>query len=214
MPGHKPSRGNIEIAPDVYFRRRWFGTLAGCCVALVGCRQEMADQPRYESLEPSTFFADGASARQLVQGTVARGHKRIDRHLYEGRVDGEWASEFPFAVTHDVLERGQQRFNIFCAPCHDRTGSGQGIVVERGYPRPPDFTIGRLRDAPVGHFFDVITNGYRLMPPYAAQVPPRDRWAIVGYIRALQLSRHATLDDVPTNERARLQESSLEGGAR
>jgi mono/diheme cytochrome c family protein len=111
---------------------------------------------------------------------------------------------FPFAVTKEIVERGQQRFNVYCAPCHDRTGSGEGMIVKRGYAKPPSYHIDRLRQAPDGHFYDVITSGFGAMPDYAAQIPPRDRWAIVAYIRALQLSQNATVNDVPAGQRANL----------
>ncbi len=170
----------------------------------VGCRQDMAEQPRYDPLEASTFFADGQSARPLPPGTVARGYLREDTELYTGKSGKDFTNTFPFPVTRTVLERGQERYNIFCSPCHDRTGSGNGMIVRRGYTPPPSFHQDRLREAPVGYFFDVITNGFGAMPDYAAQIPPRDRWAIVAYIRALQLSQHATLEDVPAEERAKL----------
>src|SRR5262249_36907321 len=124
-------------------------------------------------------------------GAVARGHLQIDEHLFRGRVGTELATTFPFAIDEAGLRHGQERYDIFCAPCHDRTGGGRGMVVERGFPAPPAFTEQRLRDAPVGHFFEVMTNGYRIMPSYAEQVPPQDRWEIAAYLRVLQLSQHA-----------------------
>lgn len=161
-------------------------------------------QPRYHTLDPSPFFADGRSARPLVEGTVPRGHLRIDELMYTGKVNGKDADVFPFPITRAVLERGQQRFNIFCTPCHDRTGNGNGMIVQRGFRHPPSYHIDRLRKAPVGHFFDVITNGFGAMYSFASRIPPKDRWAIVAYIRALQLSEGATLADVPAAERAQL----------
>ncbi len=180
------------------------GYLALCLSIMAGCTQQMSDQPRYKPLEASTFFEDGRSSRPLVPGTVARGHLRADAHFYTGKSDGSAVDTFPFAVTHEVLERGQERFDIFCAPCHGRLGNGQGMVVRRGFTAPPSFHIDRLRDAPVGHFFDVITTGFGAMADYSAQVAPRDRWAIVAYIRALQLSQHAAFADVPSEERHHL----------
>lgn len=174
---------------------------------LAGCRQDMHDQPRHEPLEPSTFFEDGRSARPPVPETVARGHLRDDEHLYAGKSGGAPADALPFPVTRAVLKRGQERYDIFCAPCHDRVGTGQGMVVRRGYTRPSSFHVERLRQAPVGYFFHAITNGFGVMPGYAAQVPVQDRWAIVAYIRALQLSQRAALADVPARERSRLQDS-------
>ncbi|MFQ5960601.1 MAG: c-type cytochrome [Candidatus Methylomirabilales bacterium] len=170
----------------------------------VGCRQDMHDQPRHEPLEASTFFEDGRSSRPLVPDTVARGHLQADEHLYTGKSGKAHASTFPFPVTREIFERGKERYNIFCSPCHDRVGTGQGMVVRRGYTRPSSFHTDRLRQAPVGYFFDAMTNGFGVMPDYAAQVAVRDRWAIVAYIRALQLSQRATVADVPAEERSQL----------
>ncbi len=176
-----------------------------CCgAALAGCRLDMQVQPKYNPYEPSTFFDDGRSARQPVPGTVARGQLRIDDHLYKGKVDGKDAVEFPFPITANDILRGQQRFNIYCSPCHDYTGSGRGMIVQRGFPQPPSFHIDRLRQAPVGHFFDVMTNGFGAMYSYATRVTPEDRWRIAAYIRALQLSQHATPADAPGDEREKL----------
>ena len=170
----------------------------------VACRQDMHDQPKYIPLRESAFFADHRSARPLVAGTVARGQLHEDPLLYAGKVNGADATIFPFPIDEQVMARGQERFNIYCSPCHGRTGRGDGMVVRRGYRQPPTYHQDRLRDAPVGHFFDVMTNGFGAMPDYAAQVPPADRWAIAAYIRALQLSEHATVGDVPAGERSRL----------
>lgn len=170
-----------------------------------GCVQEMADQARYEALEASELFADGRSSRPVVDGTVARGQLRLDEHRHSGRVDGEPAETFPMEIDRQVLERGQERFEIFCTPCHGRVGNGDGVVVQRGFRRPASLHVPRLREAAPGYYFDVITNGFGAMSNYAAQVPVDDRWAIVAYIRALQLSQNATLDDVPADERQRLE---------
>jgi mono/diheme cytochrome c family protein len=178
--------------------------VASLSAALAGCRQDMHDQPRYRPLSASSFFEGGGSARPLVAGTVARGELRTDSLLYTGMVGGEPATMFPFPVTAEVMARGRERFDIFCSPCHGRTGQGDGMIVRRGFRRPPTYHSDRLREAPIGHFFDVMTNGFGAMPPYAAQVPVRDRWAIAAYLRALQLSEHATLDDVPDGDRAAL----------
>lgn len=178
---------------------------AFCLLLLVACRQQMAEQPSYRPLEKSTFFGDDRSARPLVPGTVARGQLRADERFYTGKSGGNLITTLPVALTPELLRRGQERFDIFCAPCHDRTGSGGGMVVLRGYRRPPSFHSDRLRQAPVGHFFDVMTKGFGAMPDYAAQVPPADRWAIAAYIRALQLSQNATLADVPPEARRVLQ---------
>ena len=165
----------------------------------------MHDQPKYIPLRESTFFGDERSARPIVAGTVARGQLHDDVLLYTGKSGGKDAESFPFAVDAAVMARGQERFNIYCSPCHGRTGQGDGMVVRRGYRRPPTFHQDRLRDAPVGHFFDVITNGFGAMPDYAGQIKAEDRWAIVAYVRALQLSEHATLADVPAAERGKIQ---------
>lgn len=161
----------------------------------------MHDQPRYKPYRGSDFFGDARSARPLVEGTIARGQLREDAHLYTGKVNGVLADTFPFPVTAETLARGRQRFEIFCAPCHGRAGTGEGMVAQRGFKKPPSYHIDRLRLQPPGYFFDVITNGFGAMPDYAAQVPVKDRWAIAAYVRALQLSQHATLDDVPADRR-------------
>jgi mono/diheme cytochrome c family protein len=165
----------------------------------------MHDQPKYVPLRQSAFFNDARSARPVVEGTIARGQLHEDELLYTGKVNGADAATFPMPIDATVMARGQQRFDIYCAPCHGRTGQGDGMVVRRGYRRPPSIHQDRLRNAPVGHFFDVMTNGFGAMPDYAAQIKAADRWAIVAYIRALQLSAHATLADVPSAERSRIQ---------
>ena len=175
---------------------------------IAGCRQDMHDQPKYIPLRESSFFSDSRSARPVVEGTVARGHLRDDELTYTGKVDGKDAAVFPMAVDARVMARGRERFDIYCSPCHGRTGQGDGMVVLRGYRRPPSFHQDRLRDAPVGHFFDVMTNGFGAMASYASRVPPADRWAIAAYIRALQLSQHAVLSDAPADVRRRLLESA------
>jgi mono/diheme cytochrome c family protein len=174
------------------------------CAALAGCRQDMHDAPRYEPLEASTFFGDGRGSRTLVANTVARGTLREDEHLYAGKIDGQLADTFPMPVTADVMARGRERFGVFCSPCHGRTGQGNGMVVQRGFRAPPSYHEERLRNAPVGYFFDVMTHGFGAMPDYAAQVPVADRWAIAAYIRALQFSQRATVEDVPAERRGEL----------
>ena len=180
-------------------------------LALAACRQDMHDAPRYEPLEANTFFANGSASRMLVANTVARGQLNEDRHLYEGVVDGRPAQTFPMPVTADVMARGHERYDVFCSPCHGRTGVGNGMIVERGFRRPPSFHDDRLRNAPVGYYFDVMTHGFGAMQDYAAQVPVADRWAITAYIRALQTSRAATIADVPADRRADLDRP--DGGA-
>jgi hypothetical protein len=187
-------------------RIRSYFLAAICLLFFSACQQQMADQPRYKPLAKSNFFGGERSARPLVPGTVAQGELRADEHFYTGKSGGKPLDTFPFPVTSATLHRGQERFNIFCSPCHDRVGNGQGMVVRRGFRPPPSFHINRLREAPVGHFFDVMSNGLGTMPDYAEQVSPIDRWAIAAYIRALQLSQHAALADLPEKERQRLLE--------
>jgi len=185
-------------------RKRGGGAILGAVLVflwLSGCQQEMAQQPRYEPLDKSEFFDDQRAARSLVEGTVARGFLREDDHLYRGLVDGKPAAAFPFPVDKAVLRRGQERYNIFCAPCHDQIGTGQGMIVRRGYRAPASFHSERLRETQVGTFFQHITRGFGSMPDYAEQITPGDRWAIIAYIRALQLSQNARLSDLPEQER-------------
>jgi mono/diheme cytochrome c family protein len=171
---------------------------------LSGCRQDMHDQPKYRPLQLSGLFSDNRSERPLLPGTVARGFLRADEGAYTGKVNGQAITTFPFPVTKEVLIRGQERFNIYCSPCHSRTGDGNGMIVQRGFSHPPSYHTDRLRNAPVGHFFDVITNGFGAMQSYAARVEPQDRWAIIAYVRALQVSRNARAADVPADKQAEL----------
>ena len=168
-------------------------------------RQEMYNQSRFEPLEKNTFFADQRSSRPWIQGTVARGHLRTDAHLYTGMADGKPAETFPFSITREVILRGQDRYNIYCSPCHGYEGDGRGMVVRRGMKQPPSYHIERLQNETPGYFFDVMTNGFGAMYSYASRIKPRDRWAIIAYIQALQLSQNATLDDVPADVRQRLE---------
>ncbi len=177
-------------------------------VVITGCRQDMHNQPKYRGLRSSAFFSDGSSARPLVEGTVARGTLQEDEAFFTGKIDKVTVKEFPFAIDEKVINRGQERYNIYCSPCHDRTGGGNGMVVQRGYRQPPSYHIDRLRQADVGYFFDVITNGFGAMPDYRAQVAPRDRWAIVAYIRALQYSQHAPASDVPGGDPTKVPQQS------
>jgi mono/diheme cytochrome c family protein len=176
--------------------------------ATFGCRQEMYDQPKYKPLAKSDLFADGRASRPLVEGTVARG--TLDAAAAPippagARSMTEFLTTLPVPLTRELVSRGRERFEIFCSPCHDRTGSGRGMVVRRGYRPPPSLHIERLRDAPIGHFYDTMTRGLGAMPDYAQQIPPADRWAIAAYVRALQLSQRGTLADVPGQERAKLE---------
>lgn len=171
-----------------------------------GCDlRDMYKDAKERPLAKSTFFPDGRNSRPLVEDTVARGHLKTDELLSTGRINGLVSDEFPFPVTRQVLDRGQQRYDIFCSPCHGRVGDGGGMIVQRGFKRPPSFHADRLRQAPAGHFFDVMTNGFGAMYPYRDRVSVQDRWAIAGYIRALQLSQNASINDVPDAERSQLE---------
>jgi len=222
--------------------RRWTLLLVPltCCL-LPACQQKMASQPSSRPDRTSSFFADGRNNRPVVAGTVARGHLRTDLHYFAGlrpRATGDrsfresviarwdplgvlslvyqeerdYVDTFPFPVTRPVIEHGRDRFMIFCVVCHDPLGTGRGKIVERGYTEPPSFHIDRLRNAPVGHFFDVMTNGYGSMPDYKQQVPPRDRWAIAAYIRTLQLSQHFPRGELTDAERIKVNEPEKTGG--
>jgi hypothetical protein len=184
--------------------------LSALALLVAGCRLDMHLQPKYLPYQPTTFFDDGRSERQPVPGTIARGHLRLDELLYTGKENGVLADKFPFPITRADLERGRDRFNIYCTPCHDYAGSGRGMIVQRGFPPPPSFHIDRLRSAPAGHFFDVITNGLGNMYSYAARIEPEDRWRIAAYIRVLQLSQHAESRDVPAAQRGKLTQDSVE----
>ena len=188
---------------------RYLGNLLLACVVAgsgAACRQDMYNQPKYKPLAASEFFADGTSARPLPPHTVARGHLDEDTVFYTGKNDdGTLAAAFPMPITRDLLKRGQERFNIYCSVCHGYEGDGNGMVVQRGFPPPNSYHIDRLRQAPPGYFYNVITNGYGVMYSYASRVEPSDRWAIAAYIRALQLSRTGRLADVPASERAKLE---------
>ena len=196
-----------------YSRATIFGFLLLAFAFSLGCRYDMQDQPRYKAYKESDFFSDGRASRNLPEGTVARGMLHENKALYTGKIDNpnpnapvttttdasgntlvasfpNDVDEFPVPVTKELIERGQNRFNIYCIVCHGPLGNGDGMVVRRGFPKPPTYHDDRLRNAPVGHFFDVMTNGWGKMPSYAAQVDPADRWAIVAYIRALQISQN------------------------
>jgi hypothetical protein len=170
----------------------------------IGCRRDMQDQPKYIPLRPSDFFADGRSARPLPEGTVARGELRADKVFFTAKSGDQFIDHLPFPVTREVLNRGEERFNIYCSPCHGRLGNGLGMIVRRGLKRPPSYHIDRLRQVPIGYFYDVITNGFGAMQDYSAQVAPRDRWAIAAYIRVLQFSQQASINDVPPETRQEL----------
>jgi len=207
-----------ELDGNLAARRRlgrgaWFVCIGAVAMLLSGCRLDMHLQPKYLPYAKTDFFADGRSERQPVPGTVARGQLRVDELFYTGRENGVVVDKFPFTITRADLERGRERFNVYCTPCHDYTGSGRGMIVQRGFPQPPSYHIQRLRDAPAGHFFEVMTNGFGAMYSYAARIEPADRWRIAAYIRVLQLSQNAKIDDVPVSERQDLAHASMQGAA-
>ena len=187
-------------------RRSLVIAVAVAGLAAAGCRQDMHDAPRYDPLEASTFFADGQASRRPVPNTVARGQLREDRHLYEGVVGGRPAETFPMPVTEQVMARGRERYTVFCTPCHGPTGEGTGMIVQRGFRQPPSYHEERLREAPVGYFFDVMTHGFGAMQDYASQLTVEDRWAVAAYIRALQFSQGASPEDVPPDRLAELED--------
>jgi mono/diheme cytochrome c family protein len=175
--------------------------VAVCVVLGAGCRQDMHDAPRYEAYEESTFFPDGRASRTAPPGTVARGWQRDNDALYTGKLDGQTVDAIPFQITHADLKRGQERFGIYCTPCHGQLGDGNGMVVQRGLRQAASYHQDRLRQERIGYFYDVITNGFGAMLGYQEQVPVRDRWLIAAYVRALQLSQNATVNDVPADRR-------------
>ena len=214
---HKWSTG-ITLVVTLLVRTRFLGRtllLMICLLLATGCRQDMHDQPKFKPLRPNAMFDDGGLARPLVEGTVPRASARDESFRPSWLVtskpsavsepnDVSKASQFPIPVTGEVLDRGEDRFNIYCAVCHGRVGDGRGMVVQRGFRQPPSYHIDRLRAAPIGHFYDVVTNGFGAMPSYGDQLTTRDRWAIIAYIRALQLSQHASISDVPSEKRGKL----------
>jgi hypothetical protein len=172
----------------------------GGLMLLAGCRQDMHNQPKFVPQRGTTFFADGRSARPQVEETVARGQLHEDSYFYSGLQNGQEGTTMPFPVTMDVLARGQERYNVYCTPCHSRVGNGVGMIVQRGYAKAGNFHTARLQAAPLGHFFNVISHGYGAMPDYSAQMTPADRWAVVAYIKALQLSQNAQQSDVAAGQ--------------
>jgi len=179
--------------------RRWTVVLLAASAALLlcSCREDMHNQPKFIPLRENSFYLDGRSARPLLEGTIARGQLEDDPLLYTGKVDGKEADQFPFVIGGQDLARGRERYNIYCSPCHSQLGDGNGMIVQRGFKRPPSYFDPRLLKAPVGHFFNVMTNGWGAMGDYSAQIPVADRWRIAAYVRALQLSGTATASDVP-----------------
>lgn len=188
--------------------------VALAAASLAGCRQDMHDQPKYEAYERSRFFADSSSARPLPAGTVARGQLREDEPYFTGYTrDDRLVRTMPIEVTRGTLERGRETFDAFCAPCHDRAGTGRGMIVRRGFKQPPTYHQDRLRSEADGYLFDVITNGFGQMPSYAGLIPVEERWAVVAYVRALQLSQHARLAELPPEDAERAREAGPVGGA-
>jgi len=175
------------------------------CLAGVGCRKGMVDQQRLKPLAEENFFADGRGSRVPPAHTVARGQLQADEQFFTGKIGDQLVATFPEPVTRDMLKRGQERFEIHCTVCHGLTGEGNGMIVQRGFPQPPSFHEQRLRDAPAGHFFNAITNGYGVMYSYASRISAEDRWAVIAYIRALQLSQHAAPGDIDPAELKQLE---------
>lgn len=195
--------GNRERGTGKTMRAVRTAAILGATAAmlvLAGCRQDMQDEPKFFPQRGTTFYADGRSVRPQVANTVARNQGAEDSYFYTGLVNAKEGDGLPIDLTADTMARGQERYNIYCTPCHSRVGNGDGMIVQRGYRPAGDFHTARLRNAPLGHFFNVITNGYGAMPDYAAQITPQDRWAIVAYIRALQLSQNANQSDVAAGQ--------------
>lgn len=181
--------------------------------AIVACRQDMHDQPKYKPLHSSALFADGRTSRPVVEGTIARGQLDLDAARTTGKVGSLYAAN-PLPRTRAVYERGHERYDIYCAPCHDRVGTGEGMIVERGFKAPPTFHQDRLRTIADGYVFETITQGFGVMPSYAQQIPVDDRWAIAAWIRVLQRSQDARLSDVPPADRAALDAAGAPGAPR
>jgi mono/diheme cytochrome c family protein len=190
----------VSFRPQFSRPAPFFSGLLLMSALLVGCRQDMHDQPKMFPLRSTSLFPDGRSVRPQATGTVARSQRETTGYFATGMVDGAEGDGLPFKATEEVLRRGQERYNIFCTPCHSRVGNGKGMIVQRGYYQATSFHSDRLRRAPLGHFFTVISNGYGAMPDYSSQISPQDRWAIVAYIRALQLSQSATQEEVPSGK--------------
>lgn len=180
-------------------RPAWLPLALVAVLLLSACGRNMADGPRLEAFEATPFFADGAAMQPLPEGTISRDRGGIDPVYFTGQGDDGLVAELPIELTGDLLRRGQERYNIFCSPCHDYDGRGTGMVVQNGFPQPSSFQVQRLLDAPVGYYYNVVTNGFGRMYPYDSRIPVEDRWAIAAYVKALQLSQNATVDDVPAD---------------
>jgi mono/diheme cytochrome c family protein len=194
-------------------RRAFCGLGSACGVPILvaiallfaACRPDMMNQPKAKPLSESDFFSNQANARPIPPHTVERGGARENTAFYTGLTNGTYITQLPVKLTPELLARGRERFDAMCAECHDRTGSGSGMVVQRGFPPPPSYHVPRLRNAPIGHFFDVITNGYGVMYSYATRVEPEDRWAVAAYIRALQLSHNMQASELTPSEQQKLE---------
>ncbi|HKQ71964.1 MAG TPA: cytochrome c [Polyangiaceae bacterium] len=199
-------RSATQPQPPAFFPAAWrLGALAALAFIVPACRNEMYDQAKAKPFSESDFFANGQAARPIPEDTVARGFLRDDQALYKGLgPDGKFVNELPMPLTRELMERGHVRFDIFCSPCHGKQGNGLGMIVERGFKQPTSFHIDRLREQPVGYFFDVMTQGFGQMSSYASQVPTEDRWAIVAYVKALQFSQHAPVAELTPDDRAKL----------
>ena len=209
FPAARPARRESTTLRNKHRLRH--SRCVGATALVAGCRQDMHDTPRYEAFEASSTFADNRASRTPPAGTVARGWLRDDEALYTGKVAGQTVDQFPFAIGRDELVRGQQRFNIYCTPCHGKLGDGNGMVVQRGLRQAASYHQDRLRQEKLGYFYDVITNGFGAMQGYAEQIPVRDRWLIVAYVRTLQLSQHASVNDVPADRRGALDAAAAAG---
>jgi len=198
----KSTRG--ACAPRNY-RRTVYVLVSIFCIVLAACRPDMMNQPKAKALSESDFFSNQANARPIPPHAVERGDARENTAFYTGLTNGTYITQLPVKLTPELLTRGRERFDAMCAECHDRTGSGSGMVVQRGFPQPPSYDVPRLRNAPIGHFFDVITNGYGVMYSYATRVEPEDRWAIAAYIRALQLSHNMKASELTSIEQQKLE---------
>lgn len=212
---HRPSERSPlrREAGQVLRRRTWAAIVFGTVLVAGGCHDDMYNQVKHEPLEPSTFFADGRSSRPLEPGVIARGTLISDDAVGTGKRGDAFVAELPVELTRELLDRGHARFNIFCTPCHGLVGSGDGIVVERGFRRPPSYHTDRLRGVPDGQIFDVITHGFGAMPSLRERISVRDRWAIVAYVRTLQLSQAASVSDLTLEEHSRLSTEQRGGDA-
>jgi mono/diheme cytochrome c family protein len=215
-----PRFGVRGPGPETRGARSVSSTFVAACLlvgalAVAGCRQDMHNTPVGQPLRESLFVKGASTSRAPVDGTVARGTLQDDAAFFTGKEGGAAANALPFPLTAQILDRGEERFNIYCAPCHGLSGRGDGMIVRRGYRQPPSFHVDRLQQAPLGHFYDTMTNGFGAMPDYRAQIAPRDRWAIAAYVRALQLSQHAAAADIPAEDRQKLGQPAgkPEGGA-